>query len=584
MRILLLHPEDSATLGVWSRQRWDLIVDLGRSSPFSADEWSRQCCCAVLRIDSFRQGATDLRQVREIVSVGRGRIVDEEGIDWWDLMSLLIAPEIVMVLAISRMAAEISPSAEIWATRSGEPVSLVAAFLERTVQTFEDKSATRLVGRALRYASLARRFSAAQIKEIFFDKYDPGYRWRSRLVSQPKSCVEPVVLVPSAYGNVSRMAAGYARLLPQQSFLMVTTRQSGRQFSPPANVHLRELAAYARTGSSVAEAGQLLGHWTELSADLRSSPELKALSRAGVTDSIPERIREGLSVRNAWREVLEREPVCGVLCGDDSNRYTLLPVLLAARRKIPTVDFHHGAFDGRYLLKDLPCDVYLVKNDMERDYLLRVCGLPADKIVVGAPPSASVPSARKGEHSQTSSAIFFSEPYEVVGMRVQEVYRELLPALCRLARANGRGVIVKLHPFESYAQRSRMVQDILSPEDGKLVTVVDGPLTDELLSQAWFGITVESTTVIDCLQNGVCCFLCGWVTLSSYEYVQQYARFGVGEMLRDVEQIKEIPSRLADFHARRGIQSNFSTTVDPAMLRSWLTAERRESVNATPTV
>ena len=121
--------------------------------------------------------------------------------------------------------------------------------------------------------------------------------------------------------------------------------------------------------------------------DLRSSTELAVLWQAGVLGRFPGWLRDGLGARNAWREVLEREPVCGVLCGDDSNIYTRLPVLLAARRRIATVDFHHGAFDGRYLLKDLPCDVYLAKNEMERDYLLRVCGLTPDKVVIGSPPS-----------------------------------------------------------------------------------------------------------------------------------------------------------------------------------------------------
>ena len=108
------------------------------------------------------------------------------------------------------------------------------------------------------------------------------------------------------------------------------------------------------------------------------------------------------------------------------------------------------------------------------------------------------------------------------GMRADEVYRELLPSLCRVARQSGRGVIIKLHPFESLSQRVAMVRDILTPEDRNLVNVVDGPLTSALLAQAWFGITVESTTVIDCLRNGICCFLCGWMSLSPYEYPQQY--------------------------------------------------------------
>ena len=504
-------------------------------------------------------------------------MVDEEGIDWWGLTSLLVAQDALLVVALRRAAAEIGPSAELWATRAAGPAGLLAVLLERTVHVFGERGLARSAARAMRYAGLFRRFSVTQIKEILLDKYDSGYQWRSRFARRRPSFVEPVVLVPSAYGNVSRMAAAYARMLPQQTFLTVATRQSGRQFVAPPNVRLRDLGDYAKTDPPLAEITSLLERWTKLRTDMRSTPDLDVLSRAGVLDPIASWIRDSISVRDAWREVLEREPICGVLCGDDSNRYTVLPVLLAARRKIPTVDFHHGAFDGRYLLKDLPCDVYLAKNEMERDYLLRVCGLPAARVEVGAPSQGTEQSVREpgGPHrpdERSTSAVFFSEPYEGVGMRAEEVYRELLPPLCDLARANGHGVIIKLHPFESRSQRARMVRDILGLEDARLVTVVDGPLTDELMSQVWFGITVESTSVMDCLKKGIQCFLCGWLTLWPFEYAQQYARFGVGEALQRVEEIGEIPRRLGDFHNPAGERASLATAADPVLLQRWLTS------------
>jgi hypothetical protein len=585
MRILLLQPEDSPGVGPWSRERWDLIVDLGKSSQFSAETWERQSGCPVLRSDSFRDGTADVRQVRSLFSAARRRLIDEEGIDWWDLTSLLVAQEALTVLALRRLAVEIGTSAELWATRSGGPARLLEILLERTVHTFDDKGLARAVARSLGYAGLARRFSAEQIKEIVLDKYDPGYRWRSRFATPRQPCAESVVLVPSAYGNVSRMAAAYARLLPQQAFLLVATRHSGKQFVSQPNVQVRDLAAYGKAGpsesdSSKSEIRLLLQRWAKLRTEICSSPDLQVLSRAGVLDPISDWMRDGLSIRDAWRAVLEKEPVRGVLCGDDSNRYTLLPVLLAARRKIPTVDFHHGAFDGRYLLKELPCDVYLAKNEMERDYLLRVCELPTEKIVIGAPAPRPAPSSGGGQ-SQKSSVVFFSEPYEVVGMRAAEVYRELLPPLCRLARANGRGVVIKLHPFESRSQRQRVVREILSPEDGKLVTVVDGPLTDELLSRAWFGITVESTTVVDCRQAGIQCFLCGWLTLWPFDYVQQFARFVVGEVLQSVGQIEGIPAQLEEFR-KRVAEPASSPAADPVLLQEWLTSGLRERAGVRP--
>jgi hypothetical protein len=577
MRILLLQPEDWPSREPWSRQTWDLIVDLGKSSAFSAQNWSRLHHCPVLRSDSFRDGVSDVRQVQDLFAAGRGRLIDEEGIDWWDLTSLLVAQEALTVLALRKLAAELSPSAELWTTRPGGPAALLALILGRPLQTFGVTGIARWAAHATHYAGLARRFSAAQIKEIFLDKYDPAYSWRGRLVRRHRCSVEPVVLVPSAYGNVARMAAAYARLLPRQAFLTVATRSSGKQFGPLPNMQVRDLAAYAKGDAPEAEIRLLEESWKRLRADLDEIPDLQLLARAGVLNPIAGWVRDGLSIRNAWREVLQREPVCGVLCGDDSNRYTLLPVLLAARRKIPTADFHHGAFDGRYLLKDLPCDTYMAKNEMERDYLLRVCGLPAKRIVISAPWSrfAQQNSRNSQASGNKTSAILFSEPYEVVGMRGEEVYRELLPALCHLARAHGHDVVVKLHPFESRSSRSKMIREILTTEDAQLVSVVDGPLTETLMARAWFGITAESTSVMDCQQSGVQCFLCGWLTLWPFEYVAQYARFGVGEVLHSVEEVASISARLEDFR-NRGAQGRLATTADPERLRRLLTSGPRQ--------
>jgi hypothetical protein len=228
--------------------------------------------------------------------------------------------------------------------------------------------------------------------------------------------------------------------------------------------------------------------------------------------------------------------------------------------------------------------VYLAKSEMERDYLVRVCGLRAEKIVIGAPASAYARPATEQAQVRKTSIVFFSEPYEVASMRAEEVYRELLPALCRVARQNGRDLVIKLHPFESRAQRSTMVRGILSPEDFNLVKLQDGPLTADLMAQAWFGITVESTTVIDCLQNGVCCFICGWLTLSPYEYQQQYARFEVGQLLENVEQVSEIPRRVEELQNQLVPPAVLSKAADPAMLRQWLTSGsvERSDVRSAP--
>src|SRR5579864_6679284 len=113
MRVLVLHPEDSPRRGPWCGQRWDLVVDLGRSSEFSAASWTDQVGCPTLRSDSFRDGIESLKLVREILSAGERRLLDEEGIDWWNLTSLLIAPGVETMLTLTRVAAQIGSKSDL---------------------------------------------------------------------------------------------------------------------------------------------------------------------------------------------------------------------------------------------------------------------------------------------------------------------------------------------------------------------------------------------------------------------------------------------------------------------------------------
>ena len=579
MRVLLLHPQDSPFHGPWAAQHWDLVVDLGRSSTNTAQIWQEHLKCRVLRSEPFRLGMEDAKGIRKIFGVAKGRLIDEEGIDWWDITSLIIVPEAQLVLVVQRIAREIKRAAEVWTTRPGWASELLASLLHLPLMFFESTGRNRLTRRLRHYVTLLHRFRLSQIKEIALDKYDADFRWRSRIAVKKWDSTHPFVLVPTAYTNVSRMAAAYAQLLPEHRFLFVATRQSAKSFEVPFNVQIGELAAYAGLDPPTAETASILERWQMLLPELRQITEFNALARAKVLDRFIPWFRDCLLARNAWRRVLDQELVDGVLCGDDSNVYTRLPVLLAKRRGIPTVDFHHGALDGRYFLKDLPCDTYLAKNEMERDYLVRLCELPPGRVVIGAPPRRESTKTAERENERTS-AIFFSEPYEAGEMHAEEVYRELVPPLVALAQRNGRSLIIKLHPFESRSQREKLVREVIGSANHEFVEVIDGPLTPELMSRAWFGITVESTTVIDCLQNGVQCFLCGWLSLSPYEYGKQYARFGIGELLHDVQQVSEIPSRLQDLRAHPKTRLDLSPTIEPDTLRRLLTS--RTPVGARP--
>jgi hypothetical protein len=578
MRILLVHPEDSPRVGSWTAEKWDVLIDLGKSSEQSAAAWAESYRCKVIRSDSFRGGIADALRVREILAAYQGRILDSEGIDCWELISLLIAPEVFSVLALQSIAAQIPTSAEVWVTRRSFHLVVLETLLGRNVRCLRDSNWERSSARVRHYWGVFRRFPAAQLRQIVLDKYDSGYRWRSRFAARAQACPAPVVVIPSAYENVSRMAASYASLVPDQQFLLVATRQSAKRAVFPGNVELRDLAAYTNADLSANESETLLQLWAHLRLELADDPVLGILEQVGALDSSPTQLINGIRARNAWRNVLQSEPVLGVFCGDDSNLYTRLPVALARKRGIPTLDFHHGALDGRYLLKQLASDLYLAKNEMEWDYLARVCGLPAERVVIGAP-FVDVPAMVRADSSYPRSAVLFSEPYEAAGLRVDEVYREVLPPLCHLARQNKRSVVIKLHPFENRLHRASIVRDILSNDDQKIIKIVDGPLMPDLIAQAWFGITVESTTVIECLQRNVCCFLCGWLSLSRYEYSRQYARFGIGEILDSADDIREIPIRLQQFQSRSKPKLDLSPTVDPSLLQQWLTS-RRPSIPA----
>ena len=539
MKTLLVHPEDSPCAGPWTGEKWDLIVDLGKSSAFTRASWQERLDSPILQLDSLRRGIQDFASIRKLLHAGRNQLVDELGLDWWDLTSVSIYSALDEAVLLGRLAEELDAAAELYATRPGWPASGVALLLKRPLRTFPG---TPRSSHFRHYGELLRRFSFDQLAQIFLDKYDLRYRWRAKFAAKRRGRQGPFVLLPSAYTNVSRMAVAYASMLPEQSFLLVATRRSGTHFDTSPNVTCASLAAYAGGPEPEAEYLAILGKWKNLKQSLALSPEMDLLSRAGMLEKFPSHFRDGLAVRNAWRKVLSQERVLTVMCGDDSNPYTRLPVLLARQQGIPTLDFHHGALDGRFLLKELSSDLYLAKGEMERDYLLRICGLPAERVIVAGPARPrAIPTHERGK-DEGSLILFFSEPYESGGWRTEEIYRELLPPLARLAREFGRRLVVKLHPFESRPERMALTAKVLPPKDAMLVDIVEGPFATQFVSKAWFAVTVESTTVIDCSLLGVPCFLCEWLYPSPYGYARQYASFGVGRILNSPGSSRSYPA------------------------------------------
>ena len=543
MKTLLLHPDDSPRRGPWTAEKWDRIVDLGKCSASTAEDWEQLTGSSVIRLNDFRRSIEDPRAAGQILQHGFGELNDRLGLDWWELTCLFVHSALETAIALRRMAGEVSLDGDLYATRSAWPISGLAQLLGRDIRSFPGNGEGS-PGRVRRLSGTLRRLSPGQVIEVLWDKYDADYRWRARLARPRTACRQPVVLLPSAYTNVSQMAGAYARLLPEQDFLLVATRKSGLRFDCPPNVAVARLEEYAGASDGGREFHELDEGWRRLRSRLTEVPEMSMLEAAGSLEPIRGLIRAGLAVRNAWVQVFEREPVAAVLCGDDSNWFTRIPVLLAAKRKLPTIDFHHGAFDGRFLLKNLSSDVYLAKSDMERDYLLQVCGLPKGRVVVSG--IARDMGAERRLGGRAGTILFFSEPYESAGSRPEEVYRDLLPPLCMIAAQQGCRVIVKLHPFENATERARLIEAALGWNWKERVEIATGPTTASLLESAWFGIAVESSAVVDCVRHNVPCFHCAWLVTNLFGYSEQYARFGVGRLLRSREEIAGIPGMLAE--------------------------------------
>ena len=516
---------------------------LGKVSAFTLASWQERLKLPILQLESQRGGDQDFDLIRKLLAAGRNQIVDRCGIDWWGLIGILVSAELGEAILLGRLAQQLDPAAELYSTRQGWPASGVALLLKRPLQTHPGAMRP---SQFHRYGDMFRRFSFDQLAQIFLDKYDSRYRLRGRFAARRQGPGQPFVLLPSAYTNVSRTAVSYASMLPEQPFLVVATRRSGTHFSPSPNVSCMDLAAYAGGPGVQPEYLDILNAWQILQERLALFSEMNLLLRAGVLEKFPNYFRDGLAVRNAWQNVLSREKIVAVMCGDDSNPYTKLPVLLARKQGIPTLNFHHGALDGRFLIKELSSDLYLAKGEMERDYLVRICGLPAERVVIAGPGRPQSIPVRELKRDENSRIVFFSEPYESGGRRSEDIYRELLPLLSRIAREFDRKVVVKLHPFESLAQRAALVAKVLGREDADRVEVVEGPFAPQLVANAWFAVTVESSTVIDCSLLGVPCFVCEWLSSSPYGYTHQYARFGVGRILKSSEQMNDLPRMMLE--------------------------------------
>jgi hypothetical protein len=261
----------------------------------------------------------------------------------------------------------------------------------------------------------------------------------------------------------------------------------------------------------------------------------------GTLGRIPKLLPWAIALRDAWRQLFESENVTACLSADDSNPPSSIPLLMAKKRGLPALACHHGALDYMMAMKVNHADAYLVKSEMERDYLRRVCLLAPEQTVFAAPASSKPLRPGGADRRSAPWLVFFTEPYESSGWRNDEVYRDLLPRLDSLAQTCGVKLVFKLHPFESVIGHRKMLRRLL-PERERQIDVLAGTPSDELWNNTRLALTVQSSTALECAALGIPVFLCAWLRDPCAGYVQQYSRFGVGHVLESSEQIADLPT------------------------------------------
>ncbi len=541
MRVFLLHPGDDFHPS-WTRQRWDLVVDLGRAPRSFYGEQSAALGCPVFSVFDLALEVADVQVWRSLLEPGMGRVVDGFGVDWWDVISVLLQEELQAVRLALRLAEKLRGCRELVASRKSVTTEVLQLELGTPVRLLPHALRKHVVRVVKRRSAAAMNLSSEQLLQVVYDKYDPHYRWRRKLAGAPPKSLEPIVLLPSAYSNVTKTALSYARILPETKFLLVLARESASVSSVPKNVESARLASFATDSYDSNELSMLEAGWKQVETSLQAHPVFAMAIRLGILKNATRWLRWGVGVRDAWNRVFEMRAVVACLSADDSNPYTRIPLLLAGQRGIPAVACHHGALDYRIAFKSLRFSSYLAKGEMERDYLVRICGVDNGRIRIGAPSSPRENTSVW--HEGAPWITFFTEPYETDFWRVEAIYREVLPLLCAVARRSGKTVVLKLHPFESARQRRKLVAQILSKNDLKSVKVIDAPLSPEILQNTWCAVTVESTVAFECAAVGIPAFLCGWLRHAYAGYVSQYVSFGVGRMLESPDDLLRIPDML----------------------------------------
>jgi hypothetical protein len=234
-------------------------------------------------------------------------------------------------------------------------------------------------------------------------------------------------------------------------------------------------------------------------------------------------------------------------CADDSNPYTRIPLILAKKRRLPTVACHHGALDSRLAFKRSHADVYLVKSEMERDYAVRICRISPRQVVVEAPVGRRTAQTSANMNGDPGFLAFFTEAYHSAGFREEEIYRELVPELLKAGSALGLDVVIKLHPFDSVKKVRHYLRSILPDPVQSHIHLWSGVMSEDRWRRTRVAVTGQSSVAMDSQSRGIPTFLCEWLRDPLSGYQKQFASFGIGRPLRSAAEIGRLPGLLTDF-------------------------------------
>ncbi len=537
MRVLLLHPSDRLS-SAYPFGKWDLIVDFGRAPATTYAEAIQARGIPIVSIFDFAKGIPDLAELRERISSGFGEVVDKFGIDWWSVLSVSIAPDLINIILLRRVAARISLDSELVTSKVDSKVRLLQCMVQGRLVTIPSPTGS-VFSRLNYYPDRMRKLDRAKFFQVISDKFDREHQWRRRFSSRaPRG--GPLVLLPSAYVNVSRTEVGYAELLPETRFLLVAARSVARLSKVPPNVTQISLDGYFGSVSG-GEEKNLLSAWNRLRFHLAEKLGFSETECDEVFNRISPLLRWGLAVRSAWNALFDSHEITTCLSADDSNPYTRLPLMLAKNRGIPALACHHGALDSWMAFKNHHEDMYLAKSEMEKDYLTRKCGMEPERVYIGGPPEPR--ATEVGGDERRTWLVWFTEPYSSLGWRAEEVYRDLLPHLVRLAKECNLELVVKVHAFETAKGARRLLKQQIGSE-ADAIRVIEGPIQPELWRHAHLAVTGESSVAVESTRMGVPIFLCGWLRDPFAGYMEQFARYGAGRILNSSREIENIPHLL----------------------------------------